>query len=245
MYRGNSSGRHAADDSGRALDPSLCSPVTKPAFLRLDSISEAVMQTLLRASQVPIRVARPKDQCGPTNDDVNSPRRGRLRLAHARPRPSTAACLPPPTCLSTTNPSELSIRPPPTLNLRAFPRPPHLMATQSAKLVLLGTPLPPSGSETPTAGPSRARLSSSDTARLSAFLEHGCCDPLRRRKAFEANLLELPSWSALLPRGCRRLAGESAVGKSSLVLRFVRDEFSDFRESTIGTQSLMCGLVEP
>ncbi|RSH78233.1 GTP-binding protein of the rab/ypt [Apiotrichum porosum] len=29
------------------------------------------------------------------------------------------------------------------------------------------------------------------------------------------------------------LLGESAVGKSSLVLRFVRDEFSDFRESTI------------
>ncbi|WVO23928.1 uncharacterized protein IAS62_005286 [Cryptococcus decagattii] len=29
------------------------------------------------------------------------------------------------------------------------------------------------------------------------------------------------------------LLGESAVGKSSLVLRFVRNEFSDFRESTI------------
>lgn len=176
MYRGNSSGRHAADDSGRALDPSLCSPVTKPAFLRLDSMSGAVTQTLFRASQVPIRVARPKDQCGSTNDDVNSPRRGRLRLAHARPRPSTAACLPPPTCLSPINPSELSTRPP-TLNLRAFPRPPHLMATQSAKLVLLGTPLPPSGSETPTAGPSRARLSSSDTARPSAFLNMAAVIP--------------------------------------------------------------------
>ncbi|WVQ75876.1 hypothetical protein IAR50_005510 [Cryptococcus sp. DSM 104548] len=37
------------------------------------------------------------------------------------------------------------------------------------------------------------------------------------------------------------LLGESAVGKSSLVLRFVRDEFSDFRESTIAaflTQSV-------
>ncbi|WVN89311.1 uncharacterized protein L203_104533 [Cryptococcus depauperatus CBS 7841] len=37
------------------------------------------------------------------------------------------------------------------------------------------------------------------------------------------------------------LLGESAVGKSSLVLRFVRNEFSDFRESTIAaflTQSI-------
>ncbi|CCG81060.1 putative RAB GTPase Ypt5 [Taphrina deformans PYCC 5710] len=38
------------------------------------------------------------------------------------------------------------------------------------------------------------------------------------------------------------LLGESAVGKSSLVLRFVKDQFSDYRESTIGaaflTQSL-------
>lgn len=33
--------------------------------------------------------------------------------------------------------------------------------------------------------------------------------------------------------------GESAVGKSSLVLRFVRDEFSDFRESTIGSYLLL------
>ncbi|OWZ61865.1 hypothetical protein AYX14_06011 [Cryptococcus neoformans] len=41
------------------------------------------------------------------------------------------------------------------------------------------------------------------------------------------------------------LLGESAVGKSSLVLRFVRNEFSDFRESTIGaaflTQSVNLG----
>ncbi|ORX33977.1 small GTPase superfamily [Kockovaella imperatae] len=34
------------------------------------------------------------------------------------------------------------------------------------------------------------------------------------------------------------LLGESAVGKSSLVLRFVRNEFSDFRESTIGAAFL-------
>ncbi|BEI96896.1 hypothetical protein CcaverHIS631_0204850 [Cutaneotrichosporon cavernicola] len=38
------------------------------------------------------------------------------------------------------------------------------------------------------------------------------------------------------------LLGESAVGKSSLVLRFVRNEFSDFRESTIGGTSLGCRL---
>jgi len=30
------------------------------------------------------------------------------------------------------------------------------------------------------------------------------------------------------------LLGESSVGKSSLVLRFVKDQFDDFRESTIG-----------
>ncbi|KAG8910281.1 GTP-binding protein of the rab/ypt [Tulasnella sp. 417] len=39
------------------------------------------------------------------------------------------------------------------------------------------------------------------------------------------------------------LLGESAVGKSSLVLRFVRDQFDDYRESTIGaaflTQTVM------
>lgn len=29
------------------------------------------------------------------------------------------------------------------------------------------------------------------------------------------------------------LLGESAVGKSSLVLRFVKDQFSDYRESTV------------
>jgi len=34
------------------------------------------------------------------------------------------------------------------------------------------------------------------------------------------------------------LLGESAVGKSSLVLRFVKDQFDDFRESTIGAAFL-------
>ena len=29
------------------------------------------------------------------------------------------------------------------------------------------------------------------------------------------------------------LLGESAVGKSSLVLRFVKDQFSEYRESTV------------
>ncbi|KAJ8503596.1 hypothetical protein ONZ45_g10730 [Pleurotus djamor] len=33
------------------------------------------------------------------------------------------------------------------------------------------------------------------------------------------------------------LLGESAVGKSSLVLRFVKDQFDDYRESTIGGMS--------
>jgi len=41
------------------------------------------------------------------------------------------------------------------------------------------------------------------------------------------------------------LLGESAVGKSSLVLRFVKDQFDDYRESTIGaaflTQSVTLG----
>ncbi|KAK9475541.1 ras family-domain-containing protein [Dipodascopsis tothii] len=41
------------------------------------------------------------------------------------------------------------------------------------------------------------------------------------------------------------LAGESAVGKSSLVLRFVKDQFDDYRESTIGaaflTQTIALG----
>ncbi len=32
------------------------------------------------------------------------------------------------------------------------------------------------------------------------------------------------------------LLGESAVGKSSLVLRFVRGQFFDYQESTIGGQ---------
>ncbi|KZO94111.1 GTP-binding protein RAB5 [Calocera viscosa TUFC12733] len=34
------------------------------------------------------------------------------------------------------------------------------------------------------------------------------------------------------------LLGESAVGKSSLVLRFVKDQFDDYRESTIGAAFL-------
>ncbi len=33
------------------------------------------------------------------------------------------------------------------------------------------------------------------------------------------------------------LLGESAVGKSSLVLRFVRGQFFDYQESTIGGQN--------
>ncbi|KAG6878165.1 hypothetical protein C0993_011238 [Termitomyces sp. T159_Od127] len=33
------------------------------------------------------------------------------------------------------------------------------------------------------------------------------------------------------------LLGESAVGKSSLVLRFVKDQFDDYRESTIGART--------
>jgi Ras-related protein Rab-5C len=35
------------------------------------------------------------------------------------------------------------------------------------------------------------------------------------------------------------LLGESAVGKSSLVLRFVKDQFDDYRESTIGGMSIL------
>ncbi|KAH8110593.1 ras-domain-containing protein [Phellopilus nigrolimitatus] len=35
-----------------------------------------------------------------------------------------------------------------------------------------------------------------------------------------------------------RRSGESAVGKSSLVLRFVKDQFDDYRESTIGAAFL-------
>lgn len=37
------------------------------------------------------------------------------------------------------------------------------------------------------------------------------------------------------------LLGESAVGKSSLVLRFVKGQFHEFQESTIGG-GLTCGL---
>ena len=34
------------------------------------------------------------------------------------------------------------------------------------------------------------------------------------------------------------LLGESSVGKSSIALRFVKDQFEDFRESTIGAAFL-------
>ncbi|KAJ9644058.1 GTP-binding protein of the rab/ypt [Coniosporium tulheliwenetii] len=55
--------------------------------------------------------------------------------------------------------------------------------------------------------------------------------------------------SARMPQGGRQggsrfaqfklvLLGESAVGKSSLVLRFVKDQFDDYRESTIGAAFL-------
>ncbi|KAF7261239.1 hypothetical protein EG68_01396 [Paragonimus skrjabini miyazakii] len=41
------------------------------------------------------------------------------------------------------------------------------------------------------------------------------------------------------------LLGESAVGKSSIVLRFVKSQFSEYQEATIGaaflTQTVMCG----
>ncbi|KIS69972.1 putative GTP-binding protein ypt5 [Mycosarcoma maydis] len=49
---------------------------------------------------------------------------------------------------------------------------------------------------------------------------------------------------AAAPRNPRQLQfklvllGESAVGKSSLVLRFVKDQFDDYRESTIGAAFL-------
>jgi len=36
------------------------------------------------------------------------------------------------------------------------------------------------------------------------------------------------------------LLGESAVGKSSLVLRFVKDSFSEHQESTIGGKLTYC-----
>ena len=34
-----------------------------------------------------------------------------------------------------------------------------------------------------------------------------------------------------------KLLGESAVGKSSLVLRFVKDQFDDYRESTVSIRA--------
>lgn len=39
------------------------------------------------------------------------------------------------------------------------------------------------------------------------------------------------------------LLGESAVGKSSLVLRFVRGQFFDYQESTIGGKMSTCTRV--
>ncbi|KAJ7204470.1 GTP-binding protein RAB5 [Mycena pura] len=39
------------------------------------------------------------------------------------------------------------------------------------------------------------------------------------------------------------LLGESAVGKSSLVLRFVKDQFDDYRESTIGGAAFLTQTV--
>eukprot|EP01079_Euglenida_sp_SAG-EU17-18_P001561 gene1561-2828_t len=38
------------------------------------------------------------------------------------------------------------------------------------------------------------------------------------------------------------LLGESAVGKSSLVLRFARGEFHDYQESTIGA-AFLCQTI--
>ena len=39
------------------------------------------------------------------------------------------------------------------------------------------------------------------------------------------------------------LLGESAVGKSSLVLRFVKGQFHEYQESTIGGESLTNELL--
>ncbi|KAN0065572.1 GTP-binding protein of the rab/ypt [Thecaphora frezii] len=44
--------------------------------------------------------------------------------------------------------------------------------------------------------------------------------------------------NARMPQFKLVLLGESAVGKSSLVLRFVKDQFDDYRESTIGAAFL-------
>ena len=57
--------------------------------------------------------------------------------------------------------------------------------------------------------------------------------------------------TAALTTSSRKLVllGESAVGKSSLVLQFVKKEFADYRESTIGMLflfvSLSLALVSP
>lgn len=39
------------------------------------------------------------------------------------------------------------------------------------------------------------------------------------------------------------LLGESAVGKSSLVLRFVKGQFHEYQESTIGGKCLLYDVV--
>ena len=41
------------------------------------------------------------------------------------------------------------------------------------------------------------------------------------------------------------LLGESAVGKSSLVLRFVKGQFHEYQESTIGGKYCIPGSVVP
>lgn len=38
------------------------------------------------------------------------------------------------------------------------------------------------------------------------------------------------------------LLGESAVGKSSLVLRFVKGQFHEYQESTIGGNRILCNF---
>ena len=116
------------------------------------------------------------------------------------------------------------------------------MATQSAKLVLLGASLWRLSWRS-AAGPLLwLRLSASERHPL-AVAESGGWQLESRMTALDlchlsaADFLARPFRAVRRIRGCYRPTGESAVGKSSLVLRFVRDEFSDFRESTIGACS--------